>query len=90
MKGRSAESNRKLAKLGSAEAVYKNQRAAIERRNITYMSVAMQDKMHEFSKRPSNSDVNIHDTSRTTTTYDRARKRRMNNFDAWFWGSSKK
>lgn len=23
---------------------------------------------------------------RTTTTYDRARKRRMKNFDAWFWG----
>ena len=26
----------------------------------------------------------MHDVSRTTTTYDRARKRRIKNFDAWF------
>lgn len=90
LQGRKDESDRKLASLGSAEAVYKNQRAAIEHRNLINVRSAMQDKMHEFSKRPTNSDVNIHDTSRTTTTYDRARKRRMSNFDAWFWGSSKK
>ena len=35
-------------------------------------------------------NTNIHDVSRTTTTYDRARKRRMSNFDSWFYGSKSK
>ncbi len=45
--------------------------------------------MHEFSERPTSGNTNIHDTSRTTTTYDKARKRRMSNFDAWFFGGKK-
>lgn len=32
----------------------------------------------------------MHDPKRTTTTYDRARKRRMKEFDAWWNGSKKK
>ena len=87
--GRVAESDRKLAKLGSAEAVYKNQKAAAEHRDIVSMSVAMRGKMHEFSERPTSGNTNIHDTSRTTTTYDKARKRRMSNFDACFFGGKK-
>lgn len=86
---RKDESNRTLAKLGSAEAVYKNQRAAIEHRNITHMSVAMQDKMHEFSKRPEPVDRTLFH-SKTTTTYDRWYKRQKANFEAWWNGSSKK
>lgn len=50
----------------------------------------MRDEMHKFSKLPEKGNTNIHDTSRTTTTYDRARKRRMSNFDSWFFGGEKK
>lgn len=46
--------------------------------------------MHEFSHREEKGNTNIHDVSRTTTTYDRARKRRMSNFDSWFYGSKSK
>ena len=89
LQGRKDESNRKLAKLGSAEAVYKNQRAAIEHRNITHMSVAMQDKMHEFSKQPEPVDRTLFH-SKTTATYDKWYKRQKANFEAWWNGSGKK
>ena len=88
---RMGENERKLAKLGSPEAVFKNQRVAIEHRKLTSASVAMSDQMHKFSKRPEKGDPTLmHDLSHVTTTYERARKRRMKNFDAWFFGSGKK
>lgn len=84
------ESNRKIAKLGSADAVFKNQRTAIEHRKLVSASTAMRDEMHKFSKASEKGDTSaLHDTSRTTTTYDRARKRRMKNFESWFYGSKK-
>ena len=86
---RSSENNYKIKKLGSKEAVYKNQKVAQERRRLNSMNDAMRNKMHEFSKKPESGSTNIHDTSRTTTTYDRARKRRMSNFDAWYYGGGK-
>ena len=89
LQGRKDESDRKLANLGSAEAVYKNQRAAIEHRNLINVRSAMQDKMHEFSKRPEPMDRTLFH-SKTTTTYDRWYKRQRANFDAWWNGSSKK
>lgn len=88
---RLSESKRKIAKLGSAEALFKNQRLAIEHRKLVNASVAMRDEMHKFSKTSEKGDVSaFHDTGRTTTTYDKARKRRMKNFDSWFFGSGKK
>lgn len=79
------ESKRKIARLGSVDAVFKNQRVAIEHRKLLSASNAMRDEMHKFSKASEKGDTSaLHDTSRTTTTYDRARKRRMKNFDAWF------
>lgn len=84
------ESTRKIAKLGSADAVFKNQKTAIKHRKLVSASTAMRDEMHKFSKLPEKGNTNIHDTSRTTTTYDRARKRRMSNFDSWFFGGEKK
>lgn len=91
LKARKAEINYKLQRLGSKEAVYKNQKVAQERRNYNTISNAMQDKMHQFTERPKPGNLSaMHDPSRTTTTYDRARKRRMKDFDAWFFGSSKK
>lgn len=84
---RIGENDRKLAKMGSAEAVQKDQKTAIERRKLLSMKNAAADKMSEFSKRPEAGNTNMHDTSRTTTTYDRARKRRMKNFDSWFYGN---
>lgn len=78
------ETRRKIAKLGSADALYKNQRLAKEYRNLLTASNKAQDKMHEFNRKIEKGDTSaMHDASRTTTTYDRARKRRMKNFDAW-------
>lgn len=86
---RFSENNYKIQKLGSKEAVHKNQTVVQERRRLLSVSGAMSDKMHEFSKKPETGNTNIHDTSRTTTTYDRARKRRMKDFDAWWNGNRK-
>lgn len=84
-KDRLNETRRKIAKLGSADALYKNQRLAKEYRNLLTASNKAQDKMHEFNQKIEKGDTSaMHDASRTTTTYDRARKRRMKNFDAWF------
>lgn len=84
------ENKRKIAKLGSADAVFKNQRTAIEHRKLVSAHTAMRDEMHKFSKASEKGNTSaLHDTSRTTTTYDRARKRRMKNFDSWFYGSKK-
>ena len=87
---RISETERKIAKLGSADALYKNQKLAKEHRNLISASNKAASKMHEFSKKIEAGNTNIHDTSRTTTTYDRARKRRMSQFDDWFFGSNKK
>ena len=84
------ETRSKIVKLGSADALYKNQKLAKEYRNLLSASVKADDKMHEFSKKIEAGNTNIHDTSRTTTTYDRARKRRMSQFDDWYFGSNKK
>lgn len=79
------ENIRKIAKLGSADAVFKNQRAAVEHRKLLAASNAMRDEIHKFSKASEKGDTSaLHDTNRTTTTYDRARKRRIKNFDDWF------
>lgn len=79
------ETRRKIAKLENADALYKNQRLAKEYRNLLHASDKAQSKMHEFSRKIEKGDTSaMHDISRTTTTYDRARKRRMKNFDAWF------
>lgn len=46
------ESKRKIAKLGSADAVFKNQKTAIKHRKLVSASTAMKDEMHKFSKLP--------------------------------------
>lgn len=82
------ESTRKIAKLGSADAVFRNQKAAIEHRKLVSASNAMRDEMHKFSKLPEKGDTSAaHDLSRTTTTYDRAFKRNRKNVLAWWNGS---
>lgn len=45
-------------------------------------------KMKQFSKKPEPLDPTLQHR-RTTTTYDRARSRRMKNFESWFYGGSK-
>lgn len=42
------ESTRKIAKLGSADAVFKNQKTAIKHRKLVSASTAMRDEMHKF------------------------------------------
>lgn len=86
---RSAEVNKKIVALGSPEKLQKSPKIVTERRNITSLSVAATEKMKEFSKKEEPGNTNIHDLSRVTTTYERARKRRMRNFDAWFHGGKK-
>ena len=82
------ENDRKIAKLGSTDAVFKNQRVAIERRKLLSANSAMRDQMHKFSKLPEKGNTSaVHDLSRTTTTYDRAFKRNRKNFLAWWNGS---
>ena len=81
---RVAELQRKIAKLGSAEAVYKNQRLAKEYRNIRDAHVAIRDKMHDFSERPEKGDLSaFHDLNRVTETYKRSYNRRLKNYLAW-------
>lgn len=81
---RVAELQRKIAKLGSAEAVYKNQRLAKEYRNIRDAHVAIRDKMHDFSERPEKGDLSaLHDLNRVTETYKRSYNRRLKNYLAW-------
>lgn len=86
---RSTEVNKKIVALGSPENLQKSPNTVTERRNITSLSVAATEKMKEFSKKPEPGNANMHDLSRVTTTYERARKRRMKNFDAWFYGGKK-
>lgn len=89
LSGRITENSHKIVKLGSPEKLQKTPKLAAERKNILALRNAIGNKMHEFSKKPEAGNTNIHDLSRTTTTYDRARKRRMSNFDDWFFGSKK-
>lgn len=89
LKHRDDETKRKLAKLGSAEAVFKNQKIAIEHRKLVDAKNAMADAMHKFSKLPKKGNTNINDPSHATTTYDRWYKNNKKNFESWFFGSSK-
>lgn len=89
-KDRETVLRKKIVNLGSAEKLHENQKLAKEYRNIRNANNTARDNMKKFSKKIEAGNTNIHDTSRTTTTYDRARKRRMSQFDDWFFGSSKK
>lgn len=85
---RRAQNSRKIVKLGSREAVHKEQKTAQERKKIIKAELAMRNKMKQFSKKPEPLDPTLQHR-RTTTTYDRARSRRMKNFESWFYGGSK-
>ena len=85
---RRAQNSRKIVKLGSREAVHKEQKTAQERKKIIKAELAMRSKMKQVSKKPEPLDPTLQHR-RTTTTYDRARSRRMKNFESWFYGGSK-
>lgn len=61
----------------------KDQRLAHEKKRINNARTTISEKMKQFSKRPDPVDQTLQHRQ-TTTTYDRARKRRIKNFDAWF------
>ena len=48
---RRAQNSRKIVKLGSKEAVHKEQKTAQERKKIIKAELAMRDKMKQFSKK---------------------------------------
>ena len=59
-------------------------------RNSLAMNSAMQDKMHEFSKKiEAASNVQERHAQMETTTYQRARNRRIKKFDDWFNGGKR-
>ena len=82
---RMGQVNKKIRNLGSAENLQKNPKLFHERANIAALSNSAREKIgklrdiSDFGKR----DV-VNNT--VTTTYERARKRRISNFDAWFNG----
>lgn len=80
---RNALNDKKIVKLGSREALQKDQRLAHEKKRINNARTTISEKMKQFSKRPDPVDQTLQHRQ-TTTTYDRARKRRIKNFDAWF------
>lgn len=84
------ELKRQIVKLGSADALYKNQKLAREYKNMLTAKKKIADKMHEYSKPPEKGNTDAYYDPNRTTTYDRARKRRTENFFAWWNGSGKK
>ena len=80
---RRAQNSRKIVKLGSKEAVHKEQKTAQERKRINKAEQAMRNKMKQFSKKQEPLDPTLQH-KRTTTTYDRARARRMKDFENWW------
>lgn len=80
------DTSRQIAKLGSADELYENhQDLAKTRRNLMSAVTRAMDKMHEFSQKPEKADPTAF-YAKETTTYQRARNRRIKNFDAWFYG----
>ena len=80
---RYSQNSQKIVKLGSREALQKDQRLAHERKKIQSAYEAGRNKMKQFSKRPDPVDPTLQ-YRQTTTTYERARKRREKEFEAWF------
>ncbi len=86
---RIGETQRKLVKLGSPEAVYKEKRLASEYKKLSHMHLVVSDKLQDWQEKPKELDRTLQH-KRTTTTYERARKNRIKDFDAWFYGNGGK
>lgn len=85
LKDRELAVRRKIAALPNAESLQK-------RRDLYYRLKAIQNMEErikkEYNKGRSDEFKPRHVENNTiTTTYDRTRKRRQKNFDAWFYGS---
>jgi hypothetical protein len=78
---------KKVAKLGSIDKAFENQNLLKEKRAITNAVLAAREAQKKFQKRQVIDPTLGY--SRTTTTYENARKRREKNFEAWWNGSSK-
>lgn len=89
IRDRQGENDRKLARLGSAEAAFKEQKLAIEHRKLLKAYLAADKKLEEWREKPKPLDTTLFH-KQTTTTYENARRRRMKNFDSWFFGSGGK
>ena len=53
------------------------------------MHLVVSDKLQDWQEKPKEFDRTLQ-YKQTTTTYERARKKRIKNFDAWFYGSGGK
>lgn len=80
---RLGETQRKIVKLGSAEKLQKNPGLYNENANIVKLSNEASKKVSSLMDTSDQGRRNV-EVKNTTTTYDRARKRRMKNFDSWF------
>lgn len=89
LESRMAEVNRKIANLSGAEELAKHPRLYYERKAIVKAELAVRERRKEVTKHTSEKLTGEQIHRRTTTTYDAARKRRIKNFDAYFFGSGK-
>ena len=85
LKDRLGELNGKIKSLGSAEKLRQKPKLYNERKKVLKLSNEARDKVSSFVDRNNNYDPS-EARKRTTTTYERARKRRIKNFDSWYFG----
>lgn len=77
------ENRRKIVNLGSAEKLQSNPKLYNENKNITSLLNKAREKVSSL-RDTSDFGIKNPEVKNTTTTYDRARKRRMKKFDSWF------
>lgn len=80
---RLGETQRKIVNLGSAEKLQKTPGLYKENANIVKLSNEASKKVSSLMDTSDQGRRNV-EVKNTTTTYDRARKRRMKKFDSWF------
>lgn len=83
LESRRNETDRKIVKLGSPEKLQKNPKLYNEQKNIKSLLNKAHEKASSLMDKSEQGRQNV-EIKHTTTTYDRARKRRMKNFDEWY------
>ena len=81
--GRKSENERKIVNLGSAEKLRNSPQLYNERKSILRLLDTAEKKVQSLRDTSDFGRRNV-EIKHTITTYDRARKQRMKNFDEWF------
>lgn len=80
--------NHKISKLGDYRKLQNKPELYYEKQALIQIRLGTEGKLSGSSEKTVER-INTISTERATTTYDRARRRRINNYDAWFFGNSK-